>query len=159
MGRTFPGITRDAILTLARAEAAQDEAGFFYAVASYINGFGDPHISVNATGQLPAAREAARSAGAPFPRRSAIWMGRNFAATGQIWNDVRTNRPMPGPYQQCLPALLLPPRRAMFPSEGSTFILAGPPQCVPGNFLSPKVNVYKSDRILTKPFHRSYFEA
>ncbi|WP_395647171.1 S41 family peptidase [Terricaulis sp.] len=40
---------------LARAESAEDQAGYFYAIASYVNGFGDPHINVSATGELPAA--------------------------------------------------------------------------------------------------------
>ncbi len=40
----------------ARAEQASDLGGYFYTIAAYINGFRDPHIAVNVTGELPARR-------------------------------------------------------------------------------------------------------
>jgi hypothetical protein len=39
-----------------RAEQARDEAGYFFSLARYFTGFHDPHISVNPSGQMPAAR-------------------------------------------------------------------------------------------------------
>lgn len=41
---------------LERAETARDQAGYFYAIAGYINGFGDPHINLSAATELPPAR-------------------------------------------------------------------------------------------------------
>lgn len=40
----------------ARLPEVRDEAGYFYTLAGYANGFHDPHISVSHTGELPAAR-------------------------------------------------------------------------------------------------------
>lgn len=54
---SYPAWLRDGYAqALARAEAARDQAGYFYAIAAYINGFGDPHINLNAATDLPPAR-------------------------------------------------------------------------------------------------------
>ena len=40
----------------ARANLVTNEQGWFYTLAAFANGFGDPHLSVNPIGELPAAR-------------------------------------------------------------------------------------------------------
>ena len=39
----------------ARAAAVNDQSGYYYTLAFYLSGFGDPHISVNSNVDLPAA--------------------------------------------------------------------------------------------------------
>jgi len=54
---------------VARAAAVTDQSGYYYTLAFYLSGFGDPHVSVNSSVELPAATwpgfvAASRSGGA-----------------------------------------------------------------------------------------------